>query len=109
MRRRRDALLYHERFPVPHNAILERPSDDHDFQGELYLERLKHVLDQNTPELTPWESEILAQRFPSDHRRRRSLKEIGRAYGFSKERIRQIEKRVLTKIRRVLEEDPVLQ
>lgn len=105
MRRRKYECHYHERFPFTHDVPFERSSRREDLHTELCLERLRDMLDKHTPELNTWESEILAQRFPRDLQRRRSLREIGQSYGVSKERIRQIEKRVLIKLRRILEQD----
>lgn len=109
VRQRQYEGLYHERFIVQHDVALDRAKEDEDFAKELYIERLKRVLRENTSELSVWEARILAQRFPPNTQRRRTLKEIGRNYGVSKERVRQIERQALSKIRTALDEDVLLQ
>ncbi len=109
VRQRQYEGLYHERFIVQHDVALDRTKVDEDSATELYIERLKHVLRENTSELSVWEAQVLAQRFPPNSRQRRTLKEIGRSYGVSKERIRQLERQALTKIRTALEDDVLLQ
>ena len=108
MRRKKRECRYHEHFPVSYDATVERPGRGDDLHTGLCLERLTSILGTNTLALTPLESDVLARRYPPDIRQRRSLKEIGRGYGFSKERIRQIEQRILAKLRRTLEQDPLL-
>jgi RNA polymerase primary sigma factor len=49
--------------------------------------------------LTPKEAEILSLRYGLNGRKRLSLREIGRQYRLSRERIRQIEKKAITKLR----------
>jgi len=75
----------------------------------LYLERLQRVLDHNLGELTDLEWNILSRRFPFGDEPRCTLQEVGDEIGFSKERVRQIQKSALGKLRDVLETDPVLQ
>ena len=108
IRQRQHESLYHERFTVQHDVALDRATEREDFATALYLERLKRALHENTSDLSAWESQILSQRFPPNTRRRRTLKEIGRSYGVSKERVRQIEREALSKIRETLEQDPLL-
>ncbi len=108
VRQRQYEGLYHERFIVQHDAALDRAKEDEDFAKELYIERLKRVLRENTSELSVWEAQVLAERYPPDNRPRRTLKEIGRSYGVSKERVRQIERQAVKKIREALAEDPLL-
>jgi RNA polymerase primary sigma factor len=49
--------------------------------------------------LTPKEAEILSLRFGLNGAKRLSLREIGRRYRLSRERVRQIEKKAITKLR----------
>ena len=49
--------------------------------------------------LTPKEAEILSLRYGLNGEKRLSLREIGRQYRLSRERVRQIEKKALTKLR----------
>ncbi len=76
---------------------------------ELYADRLNRALDQNLGELTERESDILGRRYPLDGELGLTLGEIGARIGLSRERVRQIEKTALNKIRVVLEADPALQ
>jgi RNA polymerase primary sigma factor len=109
MRRGRQVSNYRRQFPVQHDVTLERPEAMPDRQTELYVERLHRVIDQNLGDLTPIESRILNQRFPTDEGTRLTFKEIGDAIGLSKERVRQIQNIALHKLHDVLIEDPVLQ
>lgn len=96
-------------FPVQHDETLDTPVFPDDPNQELYAERLHAALDSNSAELTDLESEILDQRFPFDSRKRMTLRELGRAMGVSKERVRQIQNRALRKLRTALQSDPILQ
>lgn len=75
----------------------------------LYVERLAGILAGDTADLTEIEGNVLAQRFPLGPKaRRRTLADIGSKMSLSKERVRQIEKVALVKLRSALERDPVL-
>jgi RNA polymerase primary sigma factor len=54
--------------------------------------------------LTPMECQILRWRFGLDASEEMTLREIGERYGYSRERVRQLEERALVKIRRRIEE-----
>ena len=105
----KQASSYRRRFPVQHDASLEWPCEEPESGPDLYVERLQRALDRNLGELTDMESRILARRFPPDNRRRSTLQEIGDAVGLSKERVRQLQNSALSKLREVLESDPLLQ
>lgn len=62
---------------------------------ELLRERLKEVLE----DLTPREQKILAMRFGLEDGVTHTLEEVGREFGVTRERIRQIAARALEKIR----------
>ena len=62
---------------------------------ELLKERLKEVL----KELTPRERKILSMRFGLEDGVRHTLEEVGKEFGVTRERIRQIAARALEKIR----------
>ena len=109
MRRGKQEGHRRQLFPVQHEVSFERPVPTFDSQTELYVERLSRVLHQNLGELTDLESRILAQRFPAAQQPRLTFQEIGDAVGLSKERVRQIQKVALDKLRQVLAEDPLLQ
>jgi len=90
-------------------ASFERPEQTSDFRTELYVERLGRALQRNLGELTNLESRIVACRFPHNGDSRLTFQEIGAAVGLSKERVRQIQKIALRKLRDVLDADPALQ
>lgn len=96
------------RFPVEHDAWFETP-DGVDSGLELYVDRLNQALETNSGDLTEREALILGRRFPKDGSPGLTLGEIGKTIGLSKERVRQIQKKALTKLRQVLETDPLLQ
>ena len=104
----RKATQYRCRFPVEHDPIYEQPAET-DVDSDLYVERLSRVLDQNLAELTDREVTVLDWRFPKDGGEALTLGEVGEVIGLSKERVRQIQKRALSKLREVLDGDPVLQ
>jgi RNA polymerase primary sigma factor len=99
---------YRIRFPVEHETWIEQ-SDQGDEWSELYVDRLNQALHQNLAELTDRESMVLGWRFPRDGGAAMTLGEVGDAIGLSKERVRQIQKTALAKLRDVLEGDPALQ
>ena len=99
-----------QRLRFPMELDVEREvAEPEDAGAELYLDRLRHVLHANLGELTERESKVLARRFPMDGESRLTLEEIGDDFGLSKERVRQIQRAALTKLRTVLEADPALQ
>ncbi|WP_285818191.1 RNA polymerase sigma factor RpoD [Lactobacillus taiwanensis] len=62
---------------------------------ELLKEQLEEVLDT----LTDREENVLRLRFGLDDRRTRTLEEVGKVFGVTRERIRQIEAKALRKLR----------
>lgn len=76
---------------------------------DLYTERVSRAMAKNLGRLDERETTVMRSRFPLDGRRSRTLSEIGSTMGLSKERVRQIQNVALTKLRKVLESDPVLQ
>ena len=76
----------------------ESPDEDH----ELWLERLNIVLQSD--DLSFREKEILRHRFYE----KKTLKETGIIWGITKERIRQIQKRAIVKLKESLDKDPIL-
>ena len=61
----------------------------------LLVEAVREVLG----ELSQREQEVVRMRFGLDEERPRTLKEVGEAFGVTRERIRQIEAKTLTKLR----------
>lgn len=104
----RKAQKYRLQFPLELDVGREIPEQE-EAESDLYVERLRQALDRNLGELTEREAKVLARRFPLDGKLRLTLQEIGVALGLSKERVRQIQKSALNKLREVLEADPVLQ
>jgi RNA polymerase sigma factor (sigma-70 family) len=99
---------YRMRFPVGHEAWLERASVE-DPTKELYADRLRTALYSNLGELTDREALVIGWRFPLHGGFSLTLGQVGEAIGLSKERVRQIQERALSKLRGVLEADPAMQ
>ena len=80
--------LADENSPAPDVAA----TCDHDF---AYIEKAMHILDER-------ECDIVKQRYGIGTGKNRSLGEIAKDYGLTRERIRQIQKTALNKLRSVL-------
>lgn len=107
MRRGRRETHYRRMFPVSHETTLEKPGFS-DEQTELYVERLHHIMERNLGRLSELERWILNRRYPIRSRKRLTFQEIANQVSLSKERVRQLHNAALSKIRRVLRQDPVL-
>ncbi len=99
---------YRQLFPVEFDPCLQR-SDyaerRHQSQREDSIDALRAILAQNRAELTNIEQTVVRKRFPMcSGRRKRPLSEIAKGVGLSKERVRQIQKTAVKKIRSALEE-----
>jgi RNA polymerase sigma factor (sigma-70 family) len=108
MRRGKILSRYRRTFITQPEATFEG-SKSSDRNADLYAERLRRAMDHNLGQLTELESHVLAKRFPLSPEGPDTFREIGEAIGLSKERVRQIQNSALTKLRRVLTKDPVLQ
>ena len=108
MRRAKRVGRYRRLFPVQYDAMFERPQPTPDIRIELQLsvERLERALENNLAGLTDLESLIIAQRFPFNRTRRRTLQQVGDWIGVSKERVRQIQNQALGKLRQFLDPAP---
>jgi len=65
------------------------------YYGQLLKEQVEAVLDS----LAPRERKVLQLRFGLDDGRSRTLEEVGKEFGVTRERIRQIEAKALRKLR----------
>jgi len=108
MRRKRRETRYREAYPIHYQPDLEQPERSHQVQNDLYLERLRLILRDNTAELTSIEWGVLHRRFLCDGGRQLTFEAIGDEIGLSKERVRQIQNTALRKLRASLADDPVL-
>ena len=83
----------HERLADEHSPAPDVAATcDHDF---AYIEKAMHILDER-------ECDIVRQRYGIGTGKNRSLGEIAKDYGLTRERIRQIQKTALNKLRSVL-------
>lgn len=88
--------------PVADNLSLEDYiSDERNMPLENRTETLmlKEQISKILQELAPKEQKVIVQRFGLDGRKPKTLEELGKQMGFSKERIRQIEGIALRKLR----------
>lgn len=60
---------------------------------------LREEMDQALDTLTPREKKVIQLRYGLDNGKQRTLEEVGKAFGVSRERIRQIEAEALSKLR----------
>jgi len=102
---------YRQRFPTEFEPAMER-SDELDRrradQRDLAVEDLDRVLTRNLAQLTQVERKVVAARFAvAGQRRVRTLEEVGRLVGLSKERVRQVQNDALEKLRVALEAQAV--
>jgi RNA polymerase primary sigma factor len=68
-----------------------------DFAAER--ERLKDEIERAMLELNPREQQVMRLRFGLEDGQVRTLEEVGREFGVTRERIRQIESKTLAKLR----------
>ncbi len=85
------------------SPVREEPYEDGGLMPLLPMDRkaLTGHLTEILHELTPREQEILSLRFGLADDEPRTLEEIGRKFGLTRERVRQIENRALEKIRKL--------
>lgn len=100
---------YRRLFPVEFDPSLQRSDHAerrHQSQREDSIATLRSILAQNRAELTDIEQAVVQKRFPMcPDLKKRPLTEIAKVVGLSKERVRQIQKAAISKIRGVFEED----
>ncbi len=100
--------LYRRRFLTNSDLKLEK-SDEmdrrHTEQHELALESLRWVLHTNRAGLTDVENAVLGARYAiNGHDHAHTLDEVSGLVGLSKERIRQLQNKILAKMRQALEQ-----
>ena len=107
------ASRYRGQFPTEFDPSMER--SDHVETRRQNVEQdcvdeLKEILLRNMAELSDVERTVINERFALgvstelDERRPKTLEQVGRIIGVTKERVRQIQNKALTKIRSTLEE-----
>jgi RNA polymerase sigma factor (sigma-70 family) len=100
---------YRQHFPTEFDPDLERSDEaekKHDRQHQNALDELDEVLQSNRANLSELERQIVVERFAlgEENQKGRTLKEVGRLVGLTNERVRQIQKVALTKLRITLNE-----
>jgi RNA polymerase sigma factor (sigma-70 family) len=103
---------YRSHFVSDYDETLERDDSSvrrHQAQEQEYVDELREVLATNRARLTSLETVVIQHRFglggAAEDREGRTLKEIGELMGVTKERVRQIQKRALEKLRSVMERE----
>ena len=97
------------RFPVEFEPEQEK-SDWGDRKRDAVeddlVDELKQIVDRNLAQLSNIEQTVIRQRFNWNHTQETplTLEEVGRIIGVTKERVRQIQNKALTKIRRIIED-----
>ena len=100
---------YRRRFPMEFDPDLERSDYDvmkHDMQHQDALDSLGEVLSRNSANLTETERTVVMERFAigSGKSRGRTLRQVGKMVGLTNERVRQIQKLAIAKLRVALDE-----
>lgn len=76
------------------------PDEENSLEREILGNSLKEDINQILGGLNPREAKIIEHRYGLNSRRPKSLKEVGRIFRLSKERIRQIEKQAIETLQR---------
>ncbi|CAM3417064.1 sigma-70 family RNA polymerase sigma factor [Stackebrandtia soli] len=83
---------------TPLSDVLRCPTDQQPGEGASYTQ-LRAEVGKVLMSLSPREQGVLRLRYGIDDGRQRTLEEVGKAFGLSRERVRQIEKLTLHKLR----------
>jgi len=101
-------IRYRKYFPTEYDPALERSDYDvmkNEMQRNDSIELVQEILSRNKASLSDLERTIVMERFAIGFDGKwRTLAEVGRKVGLTNERVRQIQKAALQKIRNVLEE-----
>lgn len=81
------------------NSIINLIPDEHTTEDEYFDEELKTILDMCLNALTDKEREVLKLRFGLDDGVSHTLEYVGKKYGVTRERARQIENKAIQKLR----------
>ncbi len=99
---------YVNRYGVEYDPDMERSDYDvykHEMHKDLAVDGLREILEKNRARLSDMESTIVRERFAlTPEGQKGTLSEVGEKVGLTSERVRQIQKNALTKIRKVLNE-----
>lgn len=99
---------YQSRFGAPYDPDLERSDHDvhkHKMQRATVVEDLREIVAKNLAQLSGTERTVVIERFGLARRRKgKTLLEVGKMVGLSNERVRQVQKQALAKIREVFNE-----
>ena len=79
------------------------PSSEDDREDDITTEALSQQVTELMVHLSPIEQDVLAQRFGLDDDEEKTFREIGEKHDLSRERIRQIQKTALEKLKRAIE------
>ena len=90
-----------ERMEVFQSPEIEESTPFDDIANRALADQVRDVLHT----LKPIEADVLRRRFGLDNEREVTLQEIASEYGLSRERIRQIQEKALSKVRRGLKVD----
>lgn len=100
---------YRQRFPTEFDPDLERSDHDvrrHETRRADSIDAVREILSRNQARLTEVERTVVLERFAiGSSGRGRTLSEVGEMVGLTNERVRQIQKKALRKIRAVLSDD----
>ncbi len=100
---------HRQRFPVEFEPDLEKSNWNEIRRASVEEDcvvELKTIVDKNLADLSDVEQTVLKRRFnwEQDENSPLTLEQVGRIIGVTKERVRQIQNKALTKIRRLMEE-----
>ena len=73
--------------------------DQHDYIEDMLNDTSKEIIDKVMKDLKPQEVKVLRLRLGLDDGQPKSLEEVGKLFGLTKERVRQIEGKAIQKLR----------